>query len=655
MPQEFISVISLMLIAVVSVWCCKRINLPPILAYLLAGLIVGPSMLNLFDHPEQMHVIAEIGIVFLLFSLGLEFSLPKLIAMRHLVFGLGAGQMVLTTAVFAGIAMLFGFAPAPALIIGGMIGLSSTAIVIKQTTEMGILNTPRSQLAVSILLFQDLAVVPFLIAIPLLNQTSDASLWSVMGVALVKAIVVIGFLLWAGKWLLPKVFKEVASTRTDELFVLTTIVTALIAAGLTYAMGLSLALGAFLAGMMLGESQYKHQIEADIRPFRDILMGLFFVTVGMRLELALVLPYWHVILVATSLMIVLKILIVRIAASIFKANAQDAWAAGIKLCQMGEFSFILAALAVAHAVLNPTEAGVLVTSGVLSMALTPFLVEHSVAFAKRLAGTNSAEVNFNFPDISAPTKEHVIILGFGRVGQSAARMLTMEKIPYIAIDVDPIRVQESLLAAEPIIFGDVSQKSILRDANIENASSVVLTFDQTAKAVDAIHTIRGLHASIPIIVRTRKDYDLDKLYQAGASQVVPEIQEGSLMLVSQIYHYSGVPMNRILKRIQAERRQGYDHLHGVFPGETTQVSYENADKLQFMHAITISDSAWAVDRPLADCDLGRHGIKVKKLQRQEHEIMKPRLDTIVQAGDVLVISGKPRRVERAERKILDGH
>ena len=201
----------------------------------------------------------------------------------------------------------------------------------------------------------------------------------------------------------------------------------------------------------------------------------------------------------------------------------------------------------------------------------------------------------------------------------------------------------------------MSQKSILRDANIENASSVVLTFDQTAKAVDAIHTIRGLHASIPIIVRTRKDYDLDKLYQAGASQVVPEIQEGSLMLVSQIYHYSGVPMNRILKRIQAERRQGYDHLHGVFPGETTQVSYENADKLQFMHAITISDSAWAVDRPLADCDLGRHGIKVKKLQRQEHEIMKPRLDTIVQAGDVLVISGKPRRVERAERKILDGH
>lgn len=655
MPQEFISVISLMLVAVLSVWCFKRINLPPILAYLMAGFLVGPAFLNLFDHPEQMHVLAEIGIVFLLFSLGLEFSLPKLVAMRHLVFGLGLGQMVLTTGVFSAVAFLFGFSLASALIIGGMFGLSSTAIVIKQTTEMGILNTPRSQLAVSILLFQDLAVVPFLIAIPLINQPSDASIIAIVGEALVKGVVVIGLLLWAGKWLLPRVFKEIASTRTDELFVLTTIVTALLAAGLTYAMGLSLALGAFLAGMMLGESQYKHQIESDIRPFRDILMGLFFVTVGMRLDISIILPYWHIILFGTIGMLILKVLIVRVAASIFQANKTDAWAAGFKLCQMGEFSFILASLAVTHSVLDAPTASILVTIGILSMAVTPFLVHNSVRFANIITIGKETPTAAEFPEVSPPAQGHVIILGFGRVGQSAARMLSMEKIAYIAIDFDPIRVQESLLASEPIIFGDVSQKSILHNANIESAQSVVITFDQTNKAVDAIHTIRSISDTLPIIVRTRKDYHLDTLYAAGASQVVPEIQEGSLMLVSQIYHYSGVPISRILKRIQKERKQRYDHLHGVFPGETTEVSYENVDKLQFMHAITISASAWIAGRTIHDCNLAKHGVKVKKVKRAYEEINEPSDGFLVAAGDVLIISGKPRRVERAERKILDGH
>lgn len=655
MPTEFISVLSLLVVAVISTWCFKRINLPPILAYLFAGIIVGPSVLSLFDHPEQMHVLAEIGIAFLLFTLGLEFSLPKLQAMRHLVFGLGMSQMVITTLLASGVAYLFGFSTSAALVIGGIIGLSSTAIVIKQTTEMGTLNTPRSQLAVSILLFQDLAVVPFLIFIPLINNPAESSFTMLMLIALLKGIVVITTLLLIGKWVLPKLFREIANTRTDELFVLTTITVVLMASGLTYAMGLSLALGAFIAGMMLGESQYKYQLESDIRPFQDILMGLFFVTVGMQLDLPIVWEYAFIIIAGLIAMLALKVLIVRFSAWAFKTNDNDAWAAAFKVCQMGEFSFILASLAVTHSVLDSKTASILVSIGILSMICTPYLVANSVRFANVFAPDKTAGSINNAQVLEQIRSGHVIILGYGRVGQSTARMLDMENIKYIAVDIDPIRVQESQTANEPVIYGDVSDKSILQSVNIDEAVSVIVTFDHIPKATQCIDCIRGFNSDIPIIVRTRKDYAMDALYNSGATQVVPELQEGVLMLVSQVYHYSGVPLAKILKRIRNERKGHYDHLHGFYPGETTEVSYESVDKLRFMHAININRSAWAVGKTVGQCDLLKYGVQVRKIKRGHDVIIDPSMQEVLCDDDILVISGKPQRVERAERFILDGH
>ncbi|MFT6413877.1 MAG: CPA2 family monovalent cation:H+ antiporter-2, partial [Glaciecola sp.] len=370
MNQAFINIIALMALSVFLVWCFKRAGLPAILAYLLVGVMAGPEVLSLYNDPDQMHLLAEIGIVFLLFSLGLEFSLPKLVAMRNLVFGVGAGQMLFTTALFAGIALLFGQSISTSIIIGGMLALSSTAIVIKQIDEAGRLNTPRSQMAVSILLFQDLAVVPFLIAIPLLAPSSDQSVGFALLMALFKGVVVVVLLLSVGRWLLPRVFNEIARTRTDELFVLTTILVALLAAGTTYAFGLSMALGAFLAGMMLSESQYRHQLEADIRPFRDILMGLFFITVGMKLELNVLIFEFHWILLGLVIMVILKTLVVSFSAFIFKQNRRDAWAAGMKLAQMGEFSFVIAALAVQNQVLSSKQSSMIISIGLLSMAIT---------------------------------------------------------------------------------------------------------------------------------------------------------------------------------------------------------------------------------------------------------------------------------------------
>ncbi|MFQ3196312.1 MAG: CPA2 family monovalent cation:H+ antiporter-2 [Paraglaciecola sp.] len=656
MPGIFGNILILMSVAVTTVWLFKRINLPPILAYLFCGILAGPDLLSLFEHPESMQVFAELGIVFLLFSLGLEFSLPKMLAMRHLVFGVGLGQMVLTTLVFMGLGVAFGLSIKAALVVGAMVALSSTAIVIKQTSDLGILNTPRAQMAVSILLFQDLAVVPLLIIVPLLAADSHQSLAIAIALAFVKGVVVVGILLSVGKWVLPRIFSEVARTRTDELFVLTTILVALMAAGLTFSFGLSMALGAFLAGMMLGESQYKHQLEADIRPFRDILMGLFFITIGMRLDLNSLSNQWYWAILGLVIMLVLKVLLIRFSAWIFRAAKQDAWAAGFKLCQMGEFSFVLAALAVDHAILTSAQGSLILSIGLMSMALTPWLVDRSPDFSKWIINDPKPEFDDNAA-IEAKhegLRDHVLIFGFGRVGQSVSRLLKSEAIPYIVVDADPVRVQESQSAGEPVYFGDVKQKDILHAVGIDRAKLVLLTFDEHAKAMSVIQLVSSLYPDLPIVVRTRKDYGMDELYMAGASQVVPEILEGSLMLVSQVLHLSGVPMSRILKRVRKERKGQYGNMHGFFPGETTELSYATQDKLEFMHAVILTNDAYAVGKSLEQLDIPRMRIKIKGLRRDNIELSSPELTTVLMAGDVLVITGKPRRVERAENVLLEG-
>lgn len=656
MHGSFGNILILMTVAVATVWLFKRINLPPILAYLFCGILAGPDLMALIEHPEEIHIFAELGIVFLLFSLGLEFSLPKMLAMRHLVFGVGLGQTVLTGGFFTIVGLLLGFGTNASLVIGGMAALSSTAIVIKQASEKGTLNTPRAQIAVSILLFQDLAVVPMLILVPLLASGSDESMALAIVMALLKGTLVVAILLSAGKWILPKVFSEVARTRTDELFVLTTILVTLIAAGLTYSFGLSMALGAFLAGMMLGESQYRHQLEADIRPFRDILMGLFFITVGMRLQLHLLLSQLHWALLGLAFLLVTKVILIRLSAWFFKAPKQDSWAAAIKLCQMGEFSFVIAALAVNHNILNSEEASLFLSIGIMSMALTPWLVDNSMKIANKLVKTENPQINPEdfVNNKTAKYKDHVIIFGYGRVGQSVSRLLTIEAIPFIAVDADPIRVQEARSAGQPVYFGDVSQKDILRAVGIDNAKLALLTFDEHNKAIDVIKTVSSLNPDLPVVVRTRKDYHLEELYLAGASQVVPEILEGSLMLVSQVLHLSGVPMSRILKRVRKERKGHYGHMHGFFPGETTEISYGTKDKLEFMHAVILSDGAFAVGKSVAELNILSMRVSIKGLRRDNVEISDPDPNEPLCSGDVIVVAGKPRRVERVERFLLEG-
>lgn len=639
----------------ILVWLFKRIGLPAILAYLVTGVLASSPSIGWMSMSDEMHFIAELGIVFLLFSLGLEFSVPKLMAMRNLVFGLGGLQVILTILVAMPIVRFFDYGWLSAFTIASIMALSSTAVVVKILKENGALNQRRGQLSVGILLFQDIAVVPLLISIPLFAQADNQMLASTLAIALAKGAFVC-ILLWAiGKWLLPFVFNEVAQVRTDELFVLSTLVVALCAAGLTYLFGLSMALGAFLAGMMLGESQYRHQLEAEIRPFRDILMGLFFVTVGMQLNVGFVIEMFWYICVALAVLFILKLLLILGCAQLIGERKKDAIASGILLWQMGEFGFVLIALASTHQLMASTTASFLIALGVFSMALTPYLISQT----DRILGVlniDSEQGNEQFQKTfgSHNLNGHVLILGYGRVGQTITRFLKPEAIPYAAIERNPLLVQEAQNAGEPVLFGHAAQNTILKSAKIEQAKLVIVTmsdFEQNQPVIDAIKRVAP---GVSIIVRATDDIHLEDFKKMGVAEVVPEALEASLMLISHVLHMSGVPMRRILRRVSQERENRYEFLHGFFTDGSVEQNSEPLERLEYLHAIALPESAYAIDKQIAQLNLNKQRVVITALRRDGQEIESPGDEMKLQVNDILLLKGKPRRVERAEQFLLEG-
>jgi CPA2 family monovalent cation:H+ antiporter-2 len=554
-----------------------------------------------------------------------------------------------------GIALLFGQTFASSLIIGGIIALSSTAIVIRQLSETGAMKRKSGQLSVAILLFQDVAVVPLLIIIPMFAQESDSSMVVELLIALVKGVFVVTLLMFAGKWLLPRLFNLVAQVRTDELFVLTTLLVTLVASSLTQWFGLSMALGAFLAGMMLGESQYKYQLEADIRPYRDILLGLFFVTVGMKLDIGIVYSSPLVIIGVMVSFMVVKILIIAFLAKRAGEAAKDAWAAGIMLAQMGEFGFVLIALANQVKLLPVETASILLGAGVLSMAITPYMINNARRWSLMLSNEKPIDTD-HLAELPEQTElsDHVIICGFGRIGQTVSRFLKQESIKFVAIDIDPLRATKAREAGENVLFGSSRQTELLQAAHLSKAKLVVIAFGEDKQSLEVIQKVRSLSPDVPILVRTRNDDQLQALQEAGANQVVPESLEGSLMLVSQVLSLTGVPFSRIIRRVQKERKDHYSHLHGFFQGEHTDMSPDAMDRIEFANGIILTENSFANGHSIASLNLSVKRVTVVALRRNNIESEQPDEATILQAQDTLIVRGKPRRVERAERFVQKG-
>jgi len=651
----YFEILAILTCAVFVVWLFRRLKLPAILAYLVAGVIVGQHGLNIVNDQVVYDHIAELGIVFLLFTLGLEFSLPRLMAMRHLVISVGSLQVVISMLVFMIVGLFLDLSFAATFVIGGILTLSSTAIVIKELSESGAMKRKSGQISVAILLFQDVAVVPLLIIIPMLALDGDTSMvWALM-LAMVKGTVVVALLLLIGKGLLPKVFKVIAQVRTDELFVLTTLLVTLLAAAFTQWFGLSMALGAFLAGMMLSESEYKHQLEADIRPYRDILLGLFFITVGMKLDISLLISSPLSLLGLMVCFMAIKILVIKFLAVKAGESSKDAWASGIMLAQMGEFGFVLIALASQSQVLPLDVASMLLGAGVISMAVTPYMMNNARSWALLLSQEKSDEsLGLSELPEDKTLENHVIICGFGRVGQTVSRFLKQDKIDFVAIDVDPLRTQKARDAGEKVLFGSSRQTEVLNAAHLSKAKLVVIAFGSDKQSIEVIQKVRSLNKDVPILVRTRNDDQLDALQEAGANEVVPESLEGSLMLVSQVLSLSGVPFSKIMRLVQRERKNHYNHLHGFFQGEETDMRAEVINRIELAHAILINNNSFASGKTLTSLALEEKQVHIIALHRNDVEIEYPELETILQNQDTLVVRGKPRVVEKVEHYLQEG-
>lgn len=559
--EQFLAIMCASLLATVLF---QRLRLPGILAYLVAGSFIGPHVMGWISDPGEFAFLAEFGVVFLLFSLGLEFSLPKLMSLRSTVFGAGSVQVLCCTLVFGGAVYVWGTTLSAAVVIAGALALSSTAIVTKQLSEQKQVHTRHGQLAIGVLLFQDLVAVVFLILVPVLAGNEPGSVWSALGWALLKGLLLIALLLSVGKWVLPPLHREVALARSEEVFVLSTLVIVMLASWITHSFHLSMALGGFVIGMMLGESQFRHQINSDIRGFKDILLGLFFVTIGMNIQVDLLLDYWPRLIAFTLALILIKTLLISFLIGMLGDSRDTALKAGLNLAQAGEFGLALLALGVMHGLLPPDQASFIILVAVFSMMASPFLIRYNdkiSAFLWSLTGKDKSGTPEDNHVTTMHQSNHAIIGGFGRVGKTIAKFLEANDIDYIAVDQDVAVVNAERERDFNVMYGDCTKVDILRSCHIETARLAILTFRSIEMAKNTIEQIRASGVSVPIIVRCYEQGDFEELISLGADCVVPEMLEASLMISAQVMSLLEFSEEDIEQQIGRERTEQLKHSH----------------------------------------------------------------------------------------------
>ena len=651
---------------VVVVTLARRAGLPAILGYLCVGALLGPYAFGAVRSTETTQLLSELGVVFLLFTLGLEFSWPRMVAMRRDVFGIGTAQVVLTATAVAGIAWLLGTAPLPAIAIGGAIAMSSTAIILQQLTEQSEINRTHGRIAFGVLLFQDLAFVPFLVLAGALTagdlQFSPMRIATSVGVGALAVAVVV----FAGRFLLRPLLYEIAHSRLRELFTLAVLMVALGAAWVSHAAGVSMATGAFLAGMMLSETEYRHQIESVIKPFRDILLGLFFVSVGMLLDGAvLAREFWLVAALLVG-MLAIKTASMTIAGRIFGMPTFKAVRTGLVLAAGGEFGIAILTILIKDRVLDPDFAQPLLVAVVLSMVASPFILRRNRTLARRLSrepanndsgssvaasSTGAAGVEDFAVDVAS--REHVILCGFGRVGQSMSRVLVEQGHEFVAVDLDPTRVRAARAAGLPVLYGDSSDEEVLEKIGLEHASVVVITFADPSVAIGIVHAVRALRADVPILVRAQDDTRLQDLLAAGATEVVPETFEASVMLAAHALLLLRQPMSRVMRLLGGIRRERYTALRGVLRGDHDLPGTEN-EFSEELKSIVLPPGAWAIGRRLGEVKSRGAAVSFAAVRRGSIVGRDPGPETMLRQGDVVVIYGTPEALEHAETVLLTG-
>ncbi|HET7547112.1 MAG TPA: cation:proton antiporter [Usitatibacter sp.] len=639
-------------VAVVALF--RRAGLPPILGYLLVGAAIGPNALALVPDTEAERYLAEFGVVFLMFSVGLEFSLPRLVSMKRVVFGFGAAQVAITLALGIAGAIAMGWGWRAGVVVGGVAAMSSTAIVSKTLAERAQLHSGFGRQVMGVLLFQDLAVIPLLVLIPALTLSTGA-IAQAIALALLKAVAVLAIVLFAGQRLMRPLFERVARRKSSELFVLFVLLVTLGLAWITEQAGLSLALGAFLGGMMISETEYRWQVEDYILPFRDVLLGLFFVTIGMLLEPRALGQHAAAVAIVFVLLLGVKFAVVYALAMAFGNAKPVAIRSALALAPAGEFGFVLLALALHESALGPQALQVVLAAAVLSMLAAPLLLarmEAIVLYFVKSEWTSRAVALHELAVKTMGTRGHVIVCGYGRSGQSLSRFLEREKIAVVALDSDPERVREASSAGDAVMFGDAARREVLVAAALARAVAVVVSFADTRSALAILAHVRELRPDIPVVVRTFDDSDVETLRAAGAAEIVAEVVEGSLMLGTQTMIQLGLPLNRVLRRLRDVREERYRYTPGFFHG-VTDADLDDRDEPR-LRTVVLGSGARGAGRTLASLDLASVAVRVTAVRRKGARDVNPSPEMVMQEGDVLVLLGTQENLARAEMRLLQG-
>jgi CPA2 family monovalent cation:H+ antiporter-2 len=647
-------ILIILALSVVGIAVFRFLDIPAVLGYLIVGLLAGDHAFGWIHDTHAIEQIAEIGVVFLLFTIGLEVSIPRLMAMRNIVVRIGVTQVIVSTlsTMVVGI-WVVGLSWQVAFAVGGALTMSSTAIVTKLLTDSYELHLPHGNISLGVLLFQDLAVVPFLVLIPIFATQGSGSLMEPISLALVKGALAFAVIFYAGQYLVRPAVRAIAAAHSHELFTLFILLIALLAAWLTWQLGLSLAMGAFLAGIMLAETEFQHHIENEIRPFRDVLMGLFFISVGSQFD-------WHIIYldpvdvaVLTTGLILGKGLAIMVITNYAGYTRGIAIKAGILLGQGSEFGFAVLAVAITSGLMELELSQPIIASIILSMAISPLLIKYNDVVACHFDPPYRASLSQNenrIAEASARLDGHVILCGFGRTGQTLAQFLSRVNTPFIAIEIDSNIVTEAREAGEPVFLGDSSNPAILRSAGIARARVLVISFTEIKTSENIAKAVRELAPEIPMIIRTRDDRHLERLLEYGADAVVADTVESSIIIARHTLTSLGESKQSIDDML-AEARAGHYARVRAFFHRARNVNL--ATPGHHLHSIEILSTYRAVGHSIGTLRcLDR--IRIVSLRRNGVNSNDPLPEVKLLAGDVLVIEGHPDDIQAAEIEIMAG-
>jgi len=648
-------VVLLLAVTVAVVLACQRWRVPSLLGYLCVGVLLGPHTIGPVVELPGVTALAEFGIVFLLFTIGLAYSPPTLSSMHPLTLWLGAGQVVLTTLVVGALAVLCGVPLPAAFVLGAVCAQSSTTVIARQLGEQGEEHSRHGRLGIALSVFQDVTAVPFVVLIPTLGAGADeASVAGLLGFAALKACAALLLVFVVGRRLLRPLFHVVAARRSAELFTSTVLLVALLAAWITSRFGLSLAFGAFLAGMVLGETEFRHQVEAAVRPFRDVLLGLFFIGIGMLFDPFGVRHHWLVAIAGALVLLGSKVVLVGLLVRMAGWDARTALRTALVLAVGGEFGLALLALALDAGVIatDVGQAGLLAVLLAMIGGATLIRFNHGLAAYLRPAGGDDAEAggdDARAADLADDLRDHVLVCGYGRIGQSVARFLELERIPFVALDLDARRVREARAAGEPVVFGDAADTALLEALGLDRARLVVISHDDLSAALRELEYLQRHRPDVPVMVRTRDEAHVEQLRRAGAREVVPDTREAGLMIAVQVLLSLDVPLAHVMRRLQEQRRGDFPSLRAFFPAE--EILGETTPRDQcLLRAVTLPAQAAPIGRTLGE--LADDGINVAALVRGGVRYARPALGTHVRAGDVLVLIGTDAELDHM-MKVLD--